>query len=292
MSRRNINNAGYWFVLPTFALFLLFLVLPMLNSFRLSLFQWDLLGPKKWVGLRQFADLLGDRDFLRSWGRTLYYTLVSSALLIVLSFVTALLLDSRRLHPRGLFQAVYFLPVVLVTPAVAVVWKLMFQTTGILNAAVSALFGVSIPWLDSEGVALYSIVMVQLWISLGYYMVMFIAGLQNIPMEYHESAMIDGASWLSRLLAITIPLLRPTVVLVLVTCIIFVFGQFAVPFVISHGGPNYATELLTLFIYRNAFNYLKVGFASAASVFYFLTMLGFSIVQIRIFQGRDREAGV
>jgi multiple sugar transport system permease protein len=120
-------------------------------------------------------------------------------------------------------------------------------------------------------------------------MVMFIAGPQNIPMEYHESAMIDGASWLRRLFSITIPLLRATVVLVIVTCIIFVFGQFAIPFVISQGGPNYSTELLTLFIYRNAFGYLKVGFASAASVFYFLTMLFFSVVQIRIFQGKDER---
>ena len=287
MRARNVNNAGYWFVLPTFALFILFLILPMANAFRLSLFKWDLLGPKLWVGFKQYRLLLEDKEFLQSWARTLYFTLVSSTLLVVLSFLCALLLDSRRLRLRGLFQAAYFLPVVLVTPAVAVVWKLMFQTTGILNAVVSSLFGTTVAWLDSQDIALYSVILVQLWISVGYYMVMFIAGLQNIPMEYHESAMIDGASALKRLFSITVPLLRPTIVLVLVTCIIFVFGQFPIPFIISQGGPNYSTELLTLFIYRNAFGYLKIGYASAASVFYFLTMLVFSAAQIRIFQSRD-----
>ncbi len=289
MRARNVNNAGYWFVLPTFALFIVFLILPMANAFRLSLYKWDLLGPKLWVGFKQYRLLLADKEFVHSWVRTLYFTLISATLLVVLSFVFALLVDSRRLRVRGLFQAAYFLPVVLVTPAVAVVWKLMFQTTGILNAVVSGLFGTTVAWLDNKDIALYSIILVQLWISVGYYMVMFIAGLQNIPMEYHESAMMDGASWLKRLFSITVPLLRPTVVLVLVTCIIFVFGQFPIPFIISQGGPNYSTELLTLFIYRNAFGYLKIGYASAASVCYFLTMLVFSVAQIRIFQSRDER---
>ncbi|KKK92377.1 hypothetical protein LCGC14_2703520, partial [marine sediment metagenome] len=105
--------------------------------------------------------------------------------------------------------------------------------------------------------------------------------------EYYESAMIDGASWSRRLFSITIPLLRPTIILVMVTCIIFVFGQFAIPYVISQGGPNYSTELLTLFIYKNAFKYLKVGYSSAVTVCYFLTIFIFSIVQIKIFRGRE-----
>jgi ABC-type sugar transport system permease subunit len=285
---KKINNAGYWFILPALILFSFLLILPMANAFRLSLFKWDLLGAKIWVGFKNFHNLLRDEDFLDSWGRTLYYTFLSAGILIVLSFSFALLLDSRKIKLRNLFQAVYFVPVVLVTPAIAVVWKLMFQTTGILNAVVSLFFKTSIPWLDSERIALYSIIMVQVWVSVGYYMVMFIAGLQNIPEELHESAMIDGASWFRRLFAITIPLLRPTIILVLVTCIIFVFGQFPIPYVISQGGPNYATELLTLFIYKNAFKYLKVGYSSAVTVFYFMTMLLFSIIQIRIFQERER----
>jgi ABC-type sugar transport system permease subunit len=283
---QRINNAGYWFILPALILFSFLLIIPMINAFRLSLFKWDLLGPKIWIGIRNFQNLMRDEDFLAAWGRTLYYTFLSAAILIVLSFCFALLLDSRRLKARNLFQAVYFIPVVLVTPAIAVVWKLMFQTTGILNAVVSLLFNTSIPWLDSDRIALYSIIMVQVWVSVGYYMVMFVAGLQNIPEELHESAMIDGASWFRRLFAITIPLLQPTIILVLVTCIIFVFGQFPIPYVISQGGPNFSTELLTLFIYKNAFRFLKVGYSSAVTVFYFLTMLVFSIIQIRIFQER------
>ena len=283
-----INRAGYWFILPTLLLFCLFLIFPMLNAFRLSLFKWDLLGPKIWNGLGNFKTLFQDSDFSNSWKITIFYTAVSSALLILFSFIFALLLDSRRLRFRNFFQAVYFIPVILVLPAVAVVWKLMFQTTGILNALVSALFSSSVPWLDSEKIAIYSVIIVQLWISVGYYMVMFVAGLQNISDEYYESAMIDGASWTRRLISITIPLLRPTIILVLVTCIIFVFGQFALPYVISQGGPNNSTELLTLFIYKNAFKYLKVGYSSSVTVIYFLTMLFFSIIQIRLFKEKEQ----
>jgi multiple sugar transport system permease protein len=285
--RKNINNVGYLFILPALILFTVFLIIPMLNAFRLSFYKWDLLGDKIWAGIDQFSKLFKDDRFLSSWGRTLYYTLASAVLLMVFSFIFALLLDSRKLKARNLFQAVYFMPVVLVTPAIAVVWKLMFQTTGILNAVVVGLTGTTLAWLDSTDIALYSIIMVQVWVSVGYYMVMYVAGLQNIPNEYYESAMIDGATWMRRLFSITVPLLRPTILLAMVTCVIFVFGQFALPFVISQGGPNYSTELLTLFVYKNAFDYLKVGYSSAATVCYFFTMLIFSIFQIRLFQGKE-----
>ncbi len=289
MKTKSQSRAGYYFVVPTVILFCVFLIYPMLNSFRLSLYSWNIMEPMQFVAFDNFKTLLQDQEFLSSWGRTLQYTLTSVALLLVISFVFALMLDSRMLKARNMFQAIYFIPVVLVTPAVGVVWKLMFQTTGILNAGIFApLFGATVPWLESKNVALYSIMMVQLWISAGYYMVMFIAGLQGIPEEYYESAVIDGASWSKRLFAITIPLLKPVFLLVFVTSVLFTFGQFALPYTISQGGPNYSTELLTLFVYRNAFKYLKVGYASTASIFYFLTMIVFSIMQIRLFSDKKR----
>lgn len=290
MKKNSHSRAGYFFVVPTVILFCVFLIFPMLNSFRLSLYSWNIMEPMKWVGLDNFKTLFQDKEFLASWGRTLQFTLTSVVLLLIVSFIFVLMLDSRSLKSRNLFQAVYFIPVVLVTPAVGVVWKLMFQTTGILNAGIFApIFGATVPWLESQNIALYSIMLVQLWISSGYYMVMFIAGLQGIPEEYYESAVIDGASWFRRLFSITIPLLKPVFLLVFVTSVLFVFGQFALPYTISQGGPNYATELMTLFIYRNAFKYLKVGYASTASIFYFLTMIVFSIIQIRLFSDKKKR---
>jgi ABC-type sugar transport system permease subunit len=168
--------------------------------------------------------------------------------------------------------------------AIAVVWKFMFQTTGLLSIIFFNIFGLNIPWLTSAVVTPYAVIMVYVWRYTGFYMVMFIAGLLDIPETYYEAATIDGAGFWGQLIYITIPQLKNTLILVFVSCVIFSFGSFALQFVMTEGGPSRSTEIIALLIYKEAFHFTKFGYSSAMSVVYFITLLVFSVVQLKIFK--------
>jgi ABC-type sugar transport system permease subunit len=160
----------------------------------------------------------------------------------------------------------------------------MFQTTGILSVVTNGLFGITIPWLTSTDIAPYGIIMVQVWKFTGYYMVIYIAGLLDIPQSLYESARIDGANYVQQFRFITIPMLRNTFTLAIVTCVIFTFGAFPLQYVITEGGPSRSTEVLGLLIYLQAFRFNKFGYASAISVLFFGTLFLVSFFQLKLFK--------
>jgi ABC-type sugar transport system permease subunit len=276
-----MQNYGYVFVLPAFLLFALFLIYPMLYAFKLSLFEWDLLSPQSFVGFKNFAALRHDPFVLNSYLRTLAFCGLSVVAINVLAFSFALMLTSKLVKARNLLQSLVFMPVVLSLVAVGVVWEFMFQSTGLISAATRAIFGASPAWLTSTKAAPYAMVIVSTWKSTGFYMVMYIAGLLDVPDTLYEAASIDGAGFWRQLFSITIPSLKNTFTLTVVSSIIFSFSQFAIQYVITKGGPSHSTEILSLFIYRQGFEYSKYGYASAVSVLFFLTLLAFSIIQMR-----------
>jgi ABC-type sugar transport system permease subunit len=283
---RKLQRHGYFFVFPTLALFAVFLIYSMLNSFQLSFFQWSLLDSKVFVGLRNFARLLQDGRFWRSYLITVHFSLISVALIAFFSFWLALALSSPLLKARNLLQSMIFLPVVLMEVAIAVVWRFMYQTTGVLSVLFTRVFGLKIAWLDSVEVAPYAMILVYFWRRTGFYMVMFIAGLLDIPRVYYEAATIDGAGFWARLWHITLPQLKNTIILVVVSSTIFSFGTFAVQFIMTGGGPAQSTEVLALLIYKQAFEYTRFGYAAAISVVYFLTLLLFAVVQLNVFKSQ------
>lgn len=160
----------------------------------------------------------------------------------------------------------------------------MYQGTGILPILLRKIIGVSPAWLTDTRVAPYAVIIVYVWKSVGYYMVIYIAGLLNVPVSYFEAARIDGAGFWAQLFYITIPTLRNTIALAMVSCIIFTFGQFSIQYVITQGGPSRSTEVLSLLIFREAFRLGKFGYASGISVLFFLTLLVFSLIQLRLFK--------
>jgi len=203
-----------------------------------------------------------------------------------ISFWLSLALTSRLIRFKSVFQSMIFLPVVLAMVAIAVVWRFMFQTTGLLSILFLDVFGLNIPWLSSTKVAPYAVILVNVWKYTGYYMVMFIAGLLEVPEVYYEAARIDGAGFWGRLIYITLPSLKNTLILIFVSCVIFSFGTFALQYVMTEGGPSRSTEVLALLIYKEAFEYTKFGYAAAISVIFFITLLIFSIIQVKIFKSR------
>lgn len=279
-----LQRHGYVFILPTLLFFSIFLIIPMFNAFQLSLFKWNLVSPKLYIVLRNFIKLFNNERFWNSYLVTLHFTFLTVIIITFISFWMALTLTSKLLRFKNVLQSMIFLPVVLMMVPVAVVWQFMFQTTGLLSVIFLNIFGFNIPWLTSTKITPYAMILVYAWKYTGFYMVMFIAGLLDIPEVYYEGATIDGAGFWAKLIHITIPQLKNTLILVLVSCIIFTFGTFPLQYVMTEGGPSRSTEVLALLIYKEAFMYTKFGYSAAISVVFFLTLLIFSVIQLRIFK--------
>jgi ABC-type sugar transport system permease subunit len=279
-----LQSHGYVFILPTLIFFSLFLIYPMISAFRFSLFEWNLLSPMKFVGLKNFVNMISDQKVINSYIRTLHFSGISVAVINVLAFIFALMFSSRLIRFKNFLQSLIFLPVILSIVAVGVVWEFMYQSTGLISIITRAIFGSSPAWLTTTKAAPYAIIITYVWKSVGYYMVMYIAGLMDVPVSLYEAARIDGAGFWSQLWYLTIPNIKNTIALAVISCIIFTFGQFSIQFVITKGGPSRSTEILALLIYNQAFQLSKFGYSAAISVLFFLTLLVFSVFQLRLFK--------
>jgi multiple sugar transport system permease protein len=282
--RRRLSLTGMLFILPALAYFAFFAFWPMLNAFYLSLHEYDLLSPKKWVGLAQYQSLLQDRTFLGSLKTTVIYTFGVSVPIWILSMILALLLN-QNIRFRTFFRAVFFSPIVMPLVVLAVIWTLLFHPFGPINSVILSPFvKQTIPWLNSNQYALLAVIIMAIWRATGYYGVIFLAGLQNIPNEYYEAARMDGAGSLSLFRFITWPLLRPTTVFVVVISIINTLRHFDAIWIMTGGGPGDATRVLSVLIYETGWIFFEMGRASAMSVILFLLVLGFTVIQLRLFR--------
>lgn len=285
VNRSPLRSAGWWglaFAVPAILLFLFFSLWPILRTFYLSLFKYDLLTAKSWVGLKNFANLPGDQDFLRSVKATLIYVLGTYIPVWVISLALALALNAR-IRLRGLLRSLYFVPPMMSMVVVSVIWKLIFQHDGLFNTAViTPLLGHPIDWFTDEHKAPIAIIIMSIWKETGFYMVVFLAGLQNIPQAYSEAAQIDGASRWALLRHITLPLLGPTFVFVSIISVINGLQVFIPQWVMADGGPNGATTSIALLIYRMAFVWLKMGPAAAVAVILFALVALVTLLQWRL----------
>jgi multiple sugar transport system permease protein len=279
-----LQNHGYVFILPTLVFFSVFLIYPMISAFQLSFVEWNVLTPQKWVGFRNFIVMVKDPRVVNSFMRTLHFSAVSVVAINVLAFVFALMFGSRLIRHKNFLQSLVFLPVILSIVAVGVVWEFMYQSTGLIPILLRKIVGASPAWLTTSSAAPYAIIITYVWKSVGYYMVMYIAGLMDVPVSFYEAARMDGAGFWGQLFYITIPNIRNTFALAVISCIIFTFGQFSIQYVITKGGPARSTEILSLLIFREAFELSKFGYSAAISVLFFLTLLVFSIFQLRLFK--------
>ncbi len=286
MYNKKIQIAGFYFVLPTLIIYGIFLIYPMITAFHYSFFKWNLLSEKKYVGLTNFAKMINDKRFWNSYITTFHFTLISIVLIIILSFILALILE-KSFKFKNVFQSAIFIPVILTMVSIAVVWQFMFQSTGILSNLFIDLFGTKVKWLTSTKIAPYSMILVNVWKMTGYYMIIFIAGLLNVPNTFYEAARVDGANYFERLIYITLPQMKNTFILVFVSGVIFSFAAFPQQYVMTEGGPGRSTEVLALLIYKQAFEFTKFGYSSSISVAFFASLLLFSIIQLRLFKSES-----
>ncbi|MEK9138763.1 MAG: sugar ABC transporter permease [Bacteroidota bacterium] len=270
---------GYLFVLPYIIFFLAFVAYPLVFSLILVFHRWNIVTPMEWIGLKNFVRLVHDALFLRSLGNTLTFLLIHIPLQIVFALLLAVLLNSR-IKLRGFFRALYFLPVVVSGVAVTILWQQLYSYDyGVLNAMLNAVGLPSIPWLVNSSWAMPSIAIMATWKNIGIYIVLFLAGLQNIPGELYEAASLDGATKARQFLHITLPMLNPTIIVIVVLSTIGGFSLFIEPYVLTGGGPMQSTLSGMLYIYNQAFYFGHMGYAATLGFVFALVILVVVLLQ-------------
>ena len=269
------------YLLPTILGFLFVYIGPVIASFILSFTSWDLVRPPEWIGIGNYQRMLGSPLFLRVMKNTFHFVLLYLPPSVILPLLLAVLLNNK-LRGVNLIRSAIFLPAVVSTVAVGIVWQWLYnQEFGILNYFLKTI-GVAGPaWLNHPRWAMWSIVIMSVWKVLGYNMVIYLAGLQNIPQDYYDSARIDGASAWKELIHITVPLVSPSTFFVLTISLINSFQIFEQTFMLTQGGPAYGTLTLSFYIYQQAFQFSRMGYGAALAYVMFVILLAFTIVGLQ-----------
>ncbi|GAA4483902.1 sugar ABC transporter permease [Microbacterium panaciterrae] len=288
MRRRSIL-VGWSFILPNFVGFALFTLVPVIAAFGLAFMKWDGFNAPEFIGIRNFTRLFGDDSFHVALLNTVLYAVGHVPLTLAISLCLALLLN-QKLRGIAFFRVAIFFPYITSLVAIAIVWNMLFNpTSGPINQFLH-LIGIAHPpgWTASTTWALPAVIITGVWRDMGYYMVLFLAGLQAIPHEYYEAASVDGAGRWRTFWNITLPSLRPTTFLVLVLLSVSSFKVFDLIFVMTQGGPGRATLVLSQLIYQDGIINGQFGYASAISLVLFVIVLVVTVFQFRIQQRRER----
>jgi multiple sugar transport system permease protein len=276
--RRNVT--GYIFIAPFILGFLLWFLIPALTSLWLVFQDWNMINPPEFVGLGNFRRLLSDKLFWQALKVTAVYSAVSVPLSMVLAFLLALLMNTK-VRGIAVFRTLYYLPSIVPAVANAVLWAWFLNSDfGLLNALLHAVGLPKVLWLQDPEWALPALTFMSLW-GLGGVMVTYLAGLQGIPNEFYEAAEIDGAGAWAKLRHVTIPLMSPVIFFSLVMGIIGTFQVFTAGYLITNGGPQNATLFYVLYLWRNAFLYLKMGYSAALAWVLFFIIMGLTVLVFR-----------
>lgn len=280
--QRKETLAGFLFVSPMLIGVTVLVLIPIISTFILSFADWNFIvgfNGFNWVGLDNFKKLVGDMTFLKSIRNNAIFLLTVPIYLIV-SLVLAVLID-KFVYLKGYFKVAYFMPYISVVVAVATVWQVMFHpSAGPVNQFLMSI-GIENPpkWIADPNFALISVMMISVWISIGFNLIVYIAGLQSIPKDLYEAADIDGASKWVQFRSITLPLLSPTTFFLMITGIISTFKVFDLIAVLTQGGPIQSTSMIVWYMYDTAFTNLKIGYASSMAAVLFLCVLVITLLQ-------------
>jgi multiple sugar transport system permease protein len=276
---RSSDKAGYIMVLPYVLHFLIFVAYPLVFAFVLVFCRWDIVTPMEFIGLRNIQRLISDTTFWTAVTNTLKFLVLHIPLQILLALLIAVVLNGP-IKLRGFFRGAFFLPFVISGAVVTILWQQLYSTdAGVFNLVLTRLGLDPVPWLTDPSIAMYSIAVMATWKNVGFYIVLFLAGLQNVPRELYEAASIDGATRPQQFWKITLPLLRPITLLVVMLSTIGGFGLFIEPFVMTGGGPAESTLSVVLYLYKNAFQFLRMGYA--ATIGFALALMIFLVTLVQ-----------
>jgi len=287
------RHAAWLFATPALAVIGVFFFLPVLAALFVSLTDFDLyaladIRNLRFVGLGNYWRLLHAPEFWRAVGNTLYFVLLGVPLSLAASLTAALLISSRLTLAPAFFRTAFFAPVVTTLVAVAVVWRYLLHTRyGLLNYALARIGIHPIDWLGDPHWALPAIILFAVWKNFGYNMVILIAALQTIPADLYEAARLDGASLWQEFRRITLPMLRPTLLLVSILTVAGYFQLFAEPYVMTRGGPLQSTVSVLYYMYEQGFKWWDLGSASAVAFLLFLMILAVTAMHVRLARGAE-----
>ncbi|MBI2942509.1 MAG: sugar ABC transporter permease [Chloroflexi bacterium] len=285
LRRRGVNQ-GLLFVAPALLLYAAFVIYPVVETWRLSVMQWDGIQPQRFVGLANYVTLFtNDPIFLLGVRNNLYWMAFSIPLQLVFGLALALLLN-QGLAARAFYRGVFFSPVTISTAVIAVVWgTILGPQGGTFNNLLTALGLGSLTraWLGDPGIALFAAIGVNVWRFIGYSMVLYLAGMQSIPLEYYEAARVDGASVWQQVRHVTLPLLTPTTVTLTILGVIRTMREFDLVYVLTKGGPAHQSELVSLHIFNQGFLFSKLGYGSAVAVVLLIATIILTVIQLRLY---------
>jgi ABC-type sugar transport system permease subunit len=293
-ARRRFNRralAGYAFVAPALILLVIFALGPFLFTIWVSLHDWNMLTPvidMPYRGLANYQYLASDDPLFRqTFGNTVYYAIGNVAISVVLALSVALILNGP-IKLRPFWRAAFFMPYVTAPVAIAIVWRNMLDSDwGMINGLLDRLGLPQQPFLDSLSQAMPSLIGVAIWHGVGYYMIIFLAGLQAIPYDLYEAAKLDGAGAWRLFWSITLPLLRPTLLFVIVVNTLGSLQVFDLPFVLTDGGPVNQTNTLVMYMYDTAFKFLRMGRATSMAVMLFAVIFILTMIELRLLREKE-----
>jgi multiple sugar transport system permease protein len=286
-------SAIFLFLGPSLAVIFVFFFLPVFVAFMMSFTDFDIyalgnLYYLRFVGVDNYSKLLNDPLFWTALKNTFYFVLVGGPLSVAVSLGTAILLNSKFIKLKSLFRVIYFLPVVTTLVAVSIVWRYIYHPRfGLLNYTLGFIGIGPIDWLGDPNFSMPAIILLAVWKNFGYNMIIFIAGLQNIPEELYEAASIEGASAWQQFKNITVPMLAPTTLFISVITMIGYFQLFAEPYVMTQGGPLNSTLSIVLYMYQEGFRWWNIGYSTAIAFALFVIILIGTVIQFKLQKESD-----
>lgn len=282
--RHKYDNVAYLFLLPFLLVYGIFNLYPLIEGFILSFFKWNMSSAKEFVGLNNYALIFADESFWGAMKNTLLYVLVSTPIFMLGAFIFALIVNSKLLKGKTFVRSVLFLPNILAVSIVAVVWlNMLAPYTGLVNAFMHAI-GIEkeFLWKTDADLVWPAIIAITFWWNTGYYMILYLAGLQEIPSEQFEAAELDGANWFQEIIFLTFPSLKGTHLMIMFLQMVASFKIFGQVYLVTEGGPYGASKTIIQYIYETGFVKFQVGKGSAAAFVLTAVILVISITQLRI----------
>lgn len=292
--KKNRKKSGWreqvtaWcFLLPYMIFFIGFLMFPILRGMKLSLYNSTLGGKEVFIGLQNYVDMFQDPGFWEAIWNTVFYVLISTPVMVVVGFIFALFINSK-IKGITFIRTCLFSPYVLSMSVVTGLWIFIFQPyTGLVTRLTSHLGIEEMYWLNTKGLVWVAILITTVWWTVGFNMILFLAGLQDVPEEVYEAAQIDGAGRFQTLLGITVPMMKDSIALVVMLQMIASFKLFGQTYLMSGGGPGTSTRTIVHYIYETGFTNRHMGSAAAMSVAFFVVVLLASLIQNKLFAGKE-----
>jgi putative chitobiose transport system permease protein len=282
----------YLFLMPALIVLTITVFYPALQAFYLSFTQYDLIGAPKWIGVTNFQRLWADKLFWQTLRNTLIY-LIGVVPILILAPLGLAILVNQKLRGIRWFRVAYYTPVIISIVVAGIAWKWLYADNGLLNQLLRLIGLPSVPWLTDPNLAIFSVMAVTVWKGLGYYMVIYLAGLQSIPADLYEAAAIDGSDGFRKHWDITLPLMKPYLMLVGVISAISATKVFEEVYIMTQGGPLNSSKTIVYYVYEKAFSKLEISYACTIGLVMFLMILMLSIVRLGVqkFAGEDQALG-